>query len=1222
MNNFEKEIRRLMTEAAAETKYVVPREMRGSVDAMRGLKSRRKPSKQTGLTPRSIAFYTEQVKKRYYNPQKHEALFVLGKHGLGKTENVEAVLRKCVETDLKDGYVENGVRKPRTFIEFNKIMDDDNQIMDILRNPERYYLFFEIKGSQMESYDLPGIPIIDIADKTNLPVMTKREFWMMYITGNVRTGKESPDLMTEKIKGCLFYDEVNHTDTEILKAMQTIFDPPLAKTKRVDGKVVRDIGKTKSNRTLKGSPIAEKVIIIAAGNILDENNKMDVALLKPLEHTFLQRFYKMELAFDQSLWFEWATENNIHPVILAFLSSRYNKNGGAGMFYLPPKKDANGIDIPTTESNITRSTDPGSVAALSKDFYLVESQFFQMNQNTLKRSYAGTGADLNFGTLLMKYKLAAHAILGGDWADDFVKFYKEAVAQQMNNIFTNGLKVKSLRRSGQAEDFSDFGELLKSEHSTASQNWINCVIVRYFLYHLFYLKRSKASMNSGTAKAMRKFLYTWKNSNTKFKKDNADSFYDEAFELLTRSDKDYIENVEEESTDSSGRKLTTFEMMESILDEKVDPDTIDLSADEKTEFSGGVLNVASVDTTTKSKKFGEIETNLLDATPEQTLELLDNAWHTKKSFIIFGKSGIGKTTTINDFVDDKIAELGIDPKNVIRPTSSLGAATVEEYKEKWHELFDAVSADPNKYFIYVPVNVGQLSGLDFIGIPDPFKQLGDITRGDPMWISFKSVDWVRMLSIKGVKGVLYLDELTHATNNMVISALYDLLIKNNRRIKNNYLSKNVAVFCSANLKEDLPTETGAPQERMAFTDALNRRFQGGAVEWRFDYEAWRDRGLLHPDLISWMEAVRASEDTPEKGEEKLEGYIFKIDPLGYKSNSPRSMETFSEKYDTILNELDETLSGLEKQEPKSQKELNSIIKKQKEAKKKFEEELDGLMDNIPDEVADAIAYHILAKGAVSREVFRTMNLTGHYDPIRVKDTNVEGLTYTEWLKDDLADEYRKRVGHTTKKSLDDTMLMLPSYFCGQFRQMVNTSRRSLSKWTPEQIEKNKAQYIYEILENITDKEQLEFLAEVFEVAHRGVSSALNKMIQKTMKYEDPTGFLGEIYNSILDNSPPNILSTLRELQQRYRDSIQDLYKKHNAGKTGTTRRDAVRQPPEEWAASLISDMERRRMAKQNAVHVSSLTPDLSGGGAGDAQTTEVIPATGTTPKKRSYYDMG
>ena len=208
----------------------------------------------------------------------HKPLLLIGTYGIGKSE--------MIFQDAKEESAETN----RIFLDWNRSSLAEKQ--EAMLHPEKYYMFVDIRISQLDEGDLRGIPVIaniQAQDKdAELKLVTLG--WINYIT---KPGAA----------GTVFFNEINLARPSVTATAYSI----------INDKVISD------------RAISPDVFIVAAGN-----KEEDCDLVQPIAAPLMDRFAAAELIFDSKFWLDWAA-SNINPHLYAFC------NWKKDMLHVPAK---------------------------------------------------------------------------------------------------------------------------------------------------------------------------------------------------------------------------------------------------------------------------------------------------------------------------------------------------------------------------------------------------------------------------------------------------------------------------------------------------------------------------------------------------------------------------------------------------------------------------------------------------------------------------------------------------------------------------------------------------------------------------------------------------------------------------------------------------------------------------------------------------------------------
>ena len=203
-------------------------------------------------------------------------LLIYGESGIGKSEYVRSFAEAQADPeDLGKGTVHTFAKqaaKGRKFIDF--LAAEPEKQEEAIDNPDKHFLWIDIRGSQMEPTDVAGVPKI-MNQKNYLDTQIPRWLYVMGQPG---------------AQGILFLDELNHSDRAVQNALHSV--------------VERKIG------SIKFQP---GIAIFAAGNLNDTYGN------RKLAKSLVRRFAGAELIADPEGWLKWAEQKGVDPRILAFI---------------------------------------------------------------------------------------------------------------------------------------------------------------------------------------------------------------------------------------------------------------------------------------------------------------------------------------------------------------------------------------------------------------------------------------------------------------------------------------------------------------------------------------------------------------------------------------------------------------------------------------------------------------------------------------------------------------------------------------------------------------------------------------------------------------------------------------------------------------------------------------------------------------------------------------
>jgi len=190
------------------------------------------------------------------------SLNITGTTGIGKSVAVFDFALSTAEQEKKE------------FVDWNRVSKETKKA--VIKNPEKYFVFMDIRLSQYDTTDLKGLPKINSDEVLEWLIQN----WLFCLTNN-------------KASGIVFFDELNLAPPSVqASAYQIIRD-------RCSGDV----------------KLSDNVMIISAGNTLDDKASV-FEMAKPLCNRFIHAFL---LPPTLDAWTEWAIKNGVDNRIITYL---------------------------------------------------------------------------------------------------------------------------------------------------------------------------------------------------------------------------------------------------------------------------------------------------------------------------------------------------------------------------------------------------------------------------------------------------------------------------------------------------------------------------------------------------------------------------------------------------------------------------------------------------------------------------------------------------------------------------------------------------------------------------------------------------------------------------------------------------------------------------------------------------------------------------------------
>ena len=310
---------------------------------------------------------------------KKQAMYVYGGFGIGKSMIPRQVFADIAE---KDG---------KKFVQWETTTDTEK--LEMINNPDPYFVFCDQRVGQMDSTDLRGIPNMMNTDM----LKTIPYAWVIYFT-------------QPKAHGVIFFDELN-------------LAPPT-----VSGSAYQII----NDRTVSDRRIADDVLLIGAGNRLqDKANVFEMP--SPLK----DRFAEVEIGASAEEWCEWAS-GKVNPHFVAFINWKPN------LLYNPDVKRG---DKASTPRGIERAS-----KLLGEDADINSQDSFELISISVGEAFAAQFqayskyfAQLNWEKIYTKPETVkafevdkVYAVAGG-MTDQFLKGVKDDRFDEMMDVVIDGM---------------------------------------------------------------------------------------------------------------------------------------------------------------------------------------------------------------------------------------------------------------------------------------------------------------------------------------------------------------------------------------------------------------------------------------------------------------------------------------------------------------------------------------------------------------------------------------------------------------------------------------------------------------------------------------------------------------------------------------------------------------------------------------------------------------
>lgn len=326
------------------------------------------------------------------------AFIIYGDPGVGKSQIIKQAGRDL--TKLENKYFKStepdGTPVERKFVEWNKL--DTNAKNDVMKHPERYYVFLDIRAAYFTTASLEGLPVRSRATvgrniDNDLSEIESDEFF------DVIPQRFISFITNPKTAGVLFLDEINQASTEVKQIfLQVILD-----------------------REFKDLPMSSRVLILAASNIGQAFRGQD------FNPALASRFKGAVLIPDPEEWFKYAQETGIDDYIIQFARQNPETN-----FYKYPDSGGKNVQFPN----------PRSLVRFNTEFKNILNQFDEV------RASGDAEAERKFN-FIERVQTEAASYLGAIWAREFVDELKKTHEFDIPTLAADEEKYKALGSANQ-----------------------------------------------------------------------------------------------------------------------------------------------------------------------------------------------------------------------------------------------------------------------------------------------------------------------------------------------------------------------------------------------------------------------------------------------------------------------------------------------------------------------------------------------------------------------------------------------------------------------------------------------------------------------------------------------------------------------------------------------------------------------------------------------------
>lgn len=230
----------------------------------------------------------------------------------------------------------------------------------------------------------------------------------------------------------------------------------------------------------------------------------------------------------------------------------------------------------------------------------------------------------------------------------------------------------------------------------------------------------------------------------------------------------------------------------------------------------------------------------------------------KRSLLVFGAAGIGKSSVMKQFAEQAAAKEGREYK---------------KFTDIQDDVREAIIKDPSKYYIFLDLRAAELNPEQTQGIPD-------VNRGRTTgYLTFLPPDWVKLVSKPSFSGMILLDEF-NKSDKSILNSLLQLTL--DRIVSGHKISDKTMIVAAANIGEGF--------EVQQLDDAQLRRFRAGVLVMQpEEWKKYAEEVGINKYMISYAMSY-PQENLFGKGEEINQGIPINPASLEFASKAMNQVE--------------------------------------------------------------------------------------------------------------------------------------------------------------------------------------------------------------------------------------------------------------------------------------------------------------------------------------------
>jgi hypothetical protein len=304
------------------------------------------------------------------------AVLIFGDAGCGKSEVVQSFAKNMTS-----------LYPDRKYLHFTDIKDVE-QMTDVIKNAKNYFVFLDLRASQLSPEQVGGVPNMPRSNEKNFLVWAPTD-WTALVTN-------------PEFAGYVFLDEVNRSREDIVNMLLGFA----------------------LDRMISGKKLSQQCFIAAAANLnLGQAGGSNFSGVSELDPAFYGRFNVGFLKPNAEEWSSWAQKNGVEQSIIDFVMMDTKKNflrvNGANQQNVNPRNLQKASDNLKWVHKIYDQ----AIADAAKDG--IENPNQKQLQPYLNRyKIPETNITSMTGDVYEDYRLSIVSRCGHEWTNEFMQYLR------------------------------------------------------------------------------------------------------------------------------------------------------------------------------------------------------------------------------------------------------------------------------------------------------------------------------------------------------------------------------------------------------------------------------------------------------------------------------------------------------------------------------------------------------------------------------------------------------------------------------------------------------------------------------------------------------------------------------------------------------------------------------------------------------------------------------